>query len=119
MGMLFGGWAKEDAEEKLWYIEKYGLMAGTLAYDQAQREYQERVKYNQEHPTPVIWSKTEPKVTVGDVICKGIDDKGRCIDEAYVREVTDEGHLIVDYLDGRNVGMLSKWEGDYKKLCTT
>jgi hypothetical protein len=34
MGMLFGGWAREDAEDELWYIKKYGLEAGQRAYQQ-------------------------------------------------------------------------------------
>lgn len=68
MGMLFGGWAREDAEEELFYIKKYGLEAGELAYKLAQEKQAEQRKYNQEHPTPTIWSTTEPRVTKSDII---------------------------------------------------
>lgn len=68
---------------------------------------------------PIKYSKSEPKVTKGDVICSGITDKGRILKESYVNEITAEGNIIC-----KNIGLntsenyLFIWEGPYLRICS-
>ena len=112
MGMLFGGWAREEAEEKLWYIEKYGLGLGTLRYEIAKKEYEERAKYNQEHPDPILYSKTEPKVKKYDVIG---EMKGGVVKTARIIDIDGDGNILCRWYTN-NFGKPFIWEGEYKKV---
>jgi len=104
-----GMFSKNDPyeEDRLARIEKIGQEA----YDKEHAEWLKSIP-------PIKWSKSEPQVTVNDII--GIWDKQKqvIIDEAHVKEITDEGEIIVWYLDNRNDGRPEKWEGEYVKVCS-
>lgn len=119
MGILFGGWVREEAETELWYIKKYGLETGSLAYQQYLKEKAEHTKWCQENPKVVKWSKSEPKVTEGDKICEWKDDE--IVREAYITEITDEGDIMcrlmtTNPMSDPNLGAAFRWEGDYRKI---
>ena len=121
MGMIFGGWAREDAEDELWYIKKYGLGAGQLAYQQKKEKDAKYTKWCQEHPRVVKWSKTDPKVTDGDVIMKIERDPFKILVEVYVTEIDDAGCIWCRTVTNRPIedphqGAEYKWEGKYVKL---
>ncbi len=124
MGILFGGWAREEEEERQWYIKKYGKKAGQLAYDQYKKEYEIQAEINRNTPHVYKWSKTEPKVTIKDVIASWVKDKEGIMfhleNEAVIVDITDEGELMVRYISNViNDGQVVKWDkGEYRKVCS-
>lgn len=52
--MLFGGWAREDAEEELWYIKKHGLELGEVMYKEYLKEEERIAILNRVNPEPVL-----------------------------------------------------------------
>lgn len=119
MGIMFNGWAREEAEEELWYIKKYGLEAGQVAYQQYLKEQEAHRKWCQENPKVIRWSKSEPKITDGDIIGNWDKESGKALNEAVVQEITEEGKIVVRYLDNRRDGQPTIWEGEYQKMCSS
>lgn len=63
---------------------------------------------------PPNYSKTEPKVTTGDLICSRIVEN-EPENLAYVMEIKD-GSILVRFMDGRNDGNITTWSGTYLKM---
>lgn len=121
MGMLMGGWAREEAEEELWYIKKYGLEAGQVAYQQYLKEQEAHRKWCQENPKVIRWSKSEPKVTESDIICRIQKEPFKVLEEMRVTKIDDEGQIwgrmITDKpMQDPRQGAEYMWEGEYAKL---
>lgn len=115
MGMMFGGWANDPYEQDERDLKK---RLGPEMYAQLlkQREI-DRKKWREEHP--VRWSKSEPKVTEGDIIGNWDKESGKVLNEAVVKEITEEGEIVVRYLDNRRDGQPVIWEGEYQKMCSS
>ena len=65
------------------------------------------------------YSTSEPFVAKWDMICSHIDEKtSKAINKAHVIRISDDGEIFVTYLDGRNDGAESKWDGPYLKYCS-
>ena len=117
MGMMFGGWAREEEENAQWYIDKYGKELGPLIRRSDEREA-ERNALLWDIRNPLRWSKTEPKVCKKDVIAFWNEKTKTAEKESYIQDVLEDGSIKCRYLDGRNDGKSFIWEGPYSKICS-
>lgn len=94
-----------------------GFECDTCGEKHCDCSYEERTK-NSHNVIPdsksTVYSKTEPKVSEGDIIIRETGQK----EIVYVHKINDEGDIIVKYIDGRNDGVEFKWEGPYFKIQT-
>lgn len=90
MGMLFGGWAKEEQE-----IVDRDFGGNWNLY----REYKDKLKANEEiNRLPIVYSDTFPKVCKGDVICVYDEQKRKATDTFFITEIKD-GKPFGKYVD--------------------
>lgn len=68
---------------------------------------------------PIRYSKSEPKVTQGDIICSCTTDTGDIIEESYVNWITTEGDIICTHI-GTNAykDYPFTWKGPYLRICS-
>ncbi len=108
MGMLFGGWAREEEEE---VRDDFG--GDWNAYKQAKDR---RIEEALRSTLPVKYSDSEPKVCKGDVIAVYLPPT-HYVDQFYIQEIRD-GKIYGQYVDGRHDGETELWDKElYLKIC--
>lgn len=117
MGIMFGGWANDPYEQDERDLER---RLGPEVYAQLlkQREI-DRKKWRDEHP--VKWSKSEPKVTEADIICRIQKEPFKVLEEMRVTRIDDDGTiwgrmLTNNPMQDPHQGAEYMWEGEYAKL---
>lgn len=65
---------------------------------------------------PPNYSRTEPKVTTGDMICSRVVEN-EPENLAYVIGIENE-KILVRFMDGRNDGATKTWSGTYIKVAS-
>lgn len=123
--MLFGGWAREDAEEELWYIKKHGLELGEVMYKEYLKEEERIAILNRVNPEPVLWSDTEPKVTKYDIIATWDETEHKVIDEFRIIRIENGKIICKQTIPHNNCCIINNgkefvWNDKipYRKLCS-
>jgi hypothetical protein len=110
MGMLFGGWAREEEEEVRDYWK------GDWNAYRADKEA--RIAYAQANPVVEEYSSSKPEVTRNDIIGQWNNDRKEFLHEFHIRRIL-VGKIFGTYIDGRNDGQEIEWpHGDYGKVCS-
>lgn len=101
MGMLFGGWAKEAEEDRL-YNEKHGITPTPIVPGPPERYTPEDVEGK-----PVIGRR--------DIIIIGDKSKGECY---YVKEITEDFKPIISLISDKRSANTTPflYEGVYNKV---
>ena len=101
MGILFGGWAREEEESRQWYIDKYGLETGLQKWEEDNRRPR---KDELSKLPPPVYTTQKPRVGVSDVIA----NPDNLSEQAYIQRIEDDWPYVI-FMNKAYDGAAVKW----------